>query len=79
MSLAHLAHHTGTASVLAAARTRTPPVIQPEAVDIDGIRHVCYPGDAAHPLTARALPGPTRLRYVNGRFEPLDGFEAFFA
>lgn len=79
MSLAHLAHHSGTASVLAEARTRTPPVIQPEALDIDGVRHVCYPGDPAHPLTTRALPGPTRLRYLNGRFEPLDGFDAFFA
>ncbi len=79
MSIAHLAHHGSVDSVLAEARTRQPPVIQPEALDLDGTRHVCYPGDPAHPLRDRALPGPTRLRYVNGRFEPLDGFEAFFA
>lgn len=79
MSIAHLAHHSSVDSVLAEARTRRPPVIQPEALDLDGTRHVCYPGDPSHPLRDRALPGPTRLRYANGRFEPLDGFEAFFA
>ena len=79
MSLAHLARHADVRGVLADARTRKPPVIQPEAVDTEGTRHVCYPGDPAHPLRERALPGPTRLRYANGRFEPLDGFDAFFA
>ncbi len=78
MSLAHLARHACVASVLAAARGRLPPVIQPEPFDDDGSRVICYPGDARHSVREQALPGPTRLRYRNKRFEPIDGFEALF-
>ncbi len=78
MSLAHLAHHDSVDSVLAQARARLPPVIQPEPFDIDGTRVLCYPGDQQHPVPERALPGPTRLHFRNRRFEPHDGFESFF-
>jgi len=40
---------------------------------------LCYPGDAKHSVSARALPGPTRLLHVQGRFTPEEGFEALFA
>jgi 8-oxo-dGTP pyrophosphatase MutT (NUDIX family) len=78
MSLAHLARHRTVASAMAEARGRTPPVIQPEPLTFEGSRVVAYPGDAGHPLTARAMPGPTRLIFRDDRFEPLDGYEALF-
>lgn len=78
MSLAHLARHTRADSVLADARARHPPVIQPEPFEHEGTRVICYPGDARHSMREQVLPGPTRLRYRNKRFEPVDGFEALF-
>ncbi len=77
-SLAHLARHASVADVFAEASRRQPPVIQPEPFEEDGIRVIAYPGDDRHPTRSRALPGPTRLAYRDGRFEPLGGFEAFF-
>lgn len=79
MSLAHLARHTSVTSVLAEARRRRPPVIQPEPFDQEGMRVICYPGDERHPVRERALPGPTRLHFRNKRFEPHGGFEGLFA
>ena len=75
MSLVHLTHHASVAGVLAQARSRLPPLIQPEPFELDGTRVLCYPGDPRHPVAQRALPGPTRLHYRNKRFEPEDGFE----
>ncbi|MEO7160142.1 MAG: NUDIX hydrolase [Polaromonas sp.] len=79
MSLAHLARYTDVDSVLAAARGRLPPVIQPEPFDHEGVRVLCYPGDERHSVREQALPGPTRLCFRNKRFEPIGGFESFFA
>lgn len=78
MSLAHLSRHAAVDSVLSAARGRRPPVIQPEPFDLEGQRVICYPGDSRHSVREQALPGPTRLRYRNKRFEPDAGFEALF-
>ena len=78
MSLAHLSRHAGVDSVLAEARGRRPPVIQPEPFDHEGNWVICYPGDARHSVREQALPGPTRLSYRNRRFEPDAGFEALF-
>jgi 8-oxo-dGTP pyrophosphatase MutT (NUDIX family) len=78
MSLAHLSHHSTVASALAEARSKPPAVIEPEPFDYEGIRTITYPGDPQHSVRERALPGPTRLRYANKRFEPIDGFEALF-
>lgn len=78
MSLAHLARHASVASVLDAARRQPPSLILPEPFDHDGVRVLCYPGDAMHPVRERALPGPTRLHYHARRFTPEDGFEALF-
>jgi 8-oxo-dGTP pyrophosphatase MutT (NUDIX family) len=78
MSLAHLARHADVASVLTQARARLPPVIQPEPFDEAGVRTICYPGDERHSLRERALPGPSRLSYVNKRFEPPGGFDTLF-
>ena len=78
MSLAHLARHDSVHSVLSAARSRPPPAILPEPFDEDGTRVICYPGDDRHSVRERALPGPTRLRFRNHRFEPVGGFDALF-
>jgi 8-oxo-dGTP pyrophosphatase MutT (NUDIX family) len=79
MSLAHLSRHSSVACALAEARGRLPPAVRPEPFEQDGTRIVCYPGDARHPVRERALAGPTRLYYRDRRFEPAEGFEAFFA
>jgi 8-oxo-dGTP pyrophosphatase MutT (NUDIX family) len=76
MSLAHLARHRTVDSVLAEARHRPPPLVEPEPFEQEGERFVCYPGDVNHPVAARALPGPTRLRYGDRRFEPVGGLAA---
>ena len=78
MGLAHLARHPTVDSVMASARAQLPPLILPESFDEAGTRVLCYPGDPAHSVSRRALPGPTRLMYRNRRFEPVDGFEALF-
>jgi 8-oxo-dGTP pyrophosphatase MutT (NUDIX family) len=78
MSLAHLSHHSTVASALAEARSKPPAVIEPEPFDYEGIRTITYPCDPQHSVRQRALPGPTRLRYANKRFEPINGFEALF-
>jgi 8-oxo-dGTP pyrophosphatase MutT (NUDIX family) len=78
MTLAHLSRFDTVEAALAFAKSRVPPIIQPHAIDIDGTRVVCYPGDEQHSVKERAMPGPTRLQYRNKLFEPVDGFEALF-
>ena len=77
MTLVSLLPYAHTCEVLAAAKAQTPPVVLPEAFDEDGLRNLCYPGDPRHSVAQRAMPGPTRLRFVAGRFEPIGGFEEF--
>ena len=78
MSLAHLSRYGAVEAVFAAARSQLPPVIEPAPFDQDGVRVICYPGDARHPVAVPAMPGPTRLYYRNKRFEPQDGFASLF-
>lgn len=73
MSLRHLAGFGSVAALIAAARTRPPPRVEPEAFDLDGERVICYPGDPRHSVAERAWPGPTRLTWRNRRFEPAGG------
>ena len=77
MTLVALQSHPTTQSVLAFARQQTPPLILPEPFDEAGVRTLCYPGDPRHSVPQRAMPGPTRLRFVAGRFEPVGGFQEF--
>jgi 8-oxo-dGTP pyrophosphatase MutT (NUDIX family) len=79
MTLAHLSRFANVDAALAAGASRPPPLIQPESVEMDGTRVVCYPGDERHPIAQRAMPGPTRLRWQNKHFEPFEGFEALFS
>lgn len=78
MSLAHLVRHGSAGSVLEEARRIGPTLIEPHTCEIEGQRVVCYPGDERHAVRLRMLPGPSRLVFRNSRFEPFDGFEAFF-
>jgi 8-oxo-dGTP pyrophosphatase MutT (NUDIX family) len=73
MSLCQLARFNSVAALMAAARSRRPPLVEPEAFDVDGERVICYPGDPRHSVAERAWPGPTRLAYRNRRFEPAGG------
>jgi 8-oxo-dGTP pyrophosphatase MutT (NUDIX family) len=73
MTLVHLARFATVADAMADAAGRGPPVIRPEPVQTPAGRLVCYPGDPAHPICDRAIPGPTRLLFTGGRFAPLDG------
>ena len=77
MTLVSLLPHATTQRVLLAAKSQMPPVVLPEAFDEAGVRTLCYPGDPRHSVSQRAMPGPTRLRFVSGRFEPVGGFEEF--
>jgi 8-oxo-dGTP pyrophosphatase MutT (NUDIX family) len=77
MSLVSLLSHRCTESVLHLAQQQTPALVLPEAFDDAGVRTLCYPGDPRHSVAQRAMPGPTRLRFVEGRFEPTTGFEEF--
>jgi len=63
------------------AAARIIPHIQPEPLlDPAGSRVVAYPGDEAHPVQTRLIPGPSRLVWRGGRFEPPGGrFEEFLA
>jgi 8-oxo-dGTP pyrophosphatase MutT (NUDIX family) len=79
MSLAHLSRYANVDDAIAAARLRHPPLVHPEPFQQDGMRVICYPGDERHSVRDRALPGPTRLHHVHGRFEPAGGFDALFA
>ena len=73
MSLSHLCLFKSVEEAMKEAAQRTPPVILPEPFDQDGMRVICYPGDPQHPVSQRALPGPTRLHFRNKRFEPAGG------
>ena len=79
MTLAHLSRHATVESALAEARSRKPPLVQPEHIEHEGDRVLLYPGDKLHPVAQRALPGPSRLTIRNLRYEPDEGFEGWFS
>jgi 8-oxo-dGTP pyrophosphatase MutT (NUDIX family) len=79
MSLAELSRHATAAQVLDPARRRWPRLILPNSFEHEEQRVLVYPGDERHESKERMMPGPTRLIHRNNRFEPLSGFEGFFA
>ena len=70
MSLAHLALFDSLGAVMADARSRRPPIVQPQAFEDGGVRCLAFPGDALHPSPERAIPGPTRLKWDGAKFVP---------
>ncbi|MEN9774095.1 MAG: hypothetical protein RL322_1165 [Pseudomonadota bacterium] len=80
MTLAHFARMPDVATIMTLAQSQTPPHVEPEPIRLEGGgRMVAYPGDELHPVREIAIPGPRRLIWREGRFEPIEGgFEAFF-
>ncbi|MDD2728948.1 NUDIX hydrolase [Malikia sp.] len=78
MSLVQLCRHASVDSAWNEALTSRQPHVQPEAHEVDDGRILCYPGDPLHSVRERALHGPTRLRCVGRRFEPIGGFDTWF-
>ena len=77
MTLVSMVGYQSVDDALSQALMRKPPMILPEPFDdADGVRTICYPGDVRHRVAQRAFPGPTRLRFVGGRFEPEGGLDA---
>ena len=78
MCLAHLSHFSDPFRALEDAATRTPCLVEPQSFESENGRVVVYPGDERHTVRLRAMPGPSRLFWRNGRFEPEQGFEGYF-
>lgn len=78
MSLLELATYPSVAVAMHRDSGMWPRVIDPQPFELDGMRVVAYPGDAAHSSPARVMPGPTRLIFRHGRFEPLEGIDSLF-
>jgi 8-oxo-dGTP pyrophosphatase MutT (NUDIX family) len=78
MTLAHLARHDDVASVLNEATSRPPFLVQPEVHSAAEHVFLCFPGDEAHTVTQRAMPGPSRLTVREKRYAPEQGFDALF-
>ena len=73
MSLYELKAHRTVQQALDEARNRPPALIEPNPFDENGQRILCYPGDDRHPVQSRAMRGPTRLLFSEGRFVPVGG------
>jgi 8-oxo-dGTP pyrophosphatase MutT (NUDIX family) len=75
LTLVNLLGFADVASVLREARSRLPATVLPETYDVDGFRHMCYPGHPRHPVAQRAMRGPLSFRFVDGRFDPDGGLD----
>ncbi len=76
LSLSQLVRYATAADVMSAACARPPLLIQPEPMELEGQRVMCYPGDPGHPVKHPTWSGPTRLIFRNNRFEPEGGLAA---
>ncbi len=79
MTLSSLTQFASVADVVHFAKSRPPPRVLPEPFDDNGVRTICYPGDPRHSQPQRALEGPSRLHFVDGRFEPDGGLDALMS
>ena len=79
MSLAELARHATVEAAMHPDVVRWPRLIEPQSFEHDGARAVAYPGDPLHTNPERVMPGPTRLIFRNGFFEPFGEFDELFA
>jgi len=70
-SLLELADHDSAEAVLASARARRPPMVQPVIQQLEGVLTILLPGDPLHPEPAAVLSGATRMAFENGRFVTL--------
>lgn len=49
--------------------------IKPQVIKTESSRILTYPGDTEHPESEQQMPGPTRLIWSEGHFEPPEGFK----
>jgi 8-oxo-dGTP pyrophosphatase MutT (NUDIX family) len=73
LTLVNLIGFKNVESVLHEARSRRPATVLPETYDVEGVRHMCYPGHPRHPVKQRAMKGPLSLSFVDGRFDSEGG------
>ena len=69
MTLYALAEFESASAAMASTRATPTVTLQPELVSGATGFTLCFPGDPAHSVGTRALPGPTRLRLVDGRWQ----------
>ncbi len=74
MSLIELARHASVDAAMHADAVHWPRLIEPHPFEHEGNRAVAYPGDPLHAIAERVMPGPTRLVFRDGRFEPFGDF-----
>lgn len=79
MSLLELATYPSVAVAMHRDSGTWPRLIDPQPFELEGARVVAYPGDAAHSNPIRVMPGPSRLIFRDGRFEPVEGIDSLFA
>ena len=77
MSLYELTQFATLDEVMAHASKRRPPLIEPRSVRDEASRMVCFPGDPLHQEAHHILPGPTRLYFKDGCFQPEGGLDFF--
>ena len=78
MSLVELAGHATVDAAMDAKAVNWPRLVEPHPFEHEGMRAVAYPGDPLHANPRRVMPGPTRLIFRDGRFEPVGGYEELF-
>lgn len=79
MSLVELARHASVDAAMQVNAFTWPRLVEPLPFEHEGTRAVAYPGDPLHADPQRIMPGPTRLLFRDGRFEPFGDFEELFA
>jgi 8-oxo-dGTP pyrophosphatase MutT (NUDIX family) len=79
MTLVALCTHATTASCIDQANRTPTYCIQPQVLKSSGNhkRILLYPGDREHSDSNKLMPGPTRLLWQDGYFEPEEGFEQY--
>lgn len=79
MTLVALCEFRDVESCVKFARTADTYCIEPGVLKAANGRTLVYPGDTEHRNPHKQMPGPTRLLWKNGHFEPEMGFERWFS
>ncbi len=79
MTLFELTQFSTVDEVMSHASQRKPPLIEPCSVRDADTRLVCFPADPLHPEKQHILPGPTRLYFKDGCFQPEEGLDFFMS
>ncbi len=78
MTLVALCAHDSTSSCIEHANNTPTYCIQPQVIKSDRHKRIlAYPGDEQHSSPDKLMPGPTRLFWMDGHFEPEEGFDQY--